>query len=855
MRILLFLGIYMTVLGRANAQHGITGRVSSAEGPVEGATVVVMGEGNNEAATGAYVQAGHGTALGKGRMAARRGTTTGPDGGFFIGGLAGKGCVMEVSMVGFKRQRIEVSFSGERTVVDVLLERASSQLGEVVVTGVSRATAIRENPLAMEAVSNKQIEETAAPNVIDAIAMHAPGFAAVKTGPNVSKPFINGLGYNRVLTLYDGLRVETQQWGDEHGVPMDDYAIERAEVIKGPASLMYGSDAIAGVLSLFPAVPHTRDAKLNMRWLSEYQGNNGLIGNNLMLSRGATHWSWAVRASERIARNYTDPVDGRVYNTGFRMGNASAYLGYQSSSGSSHLNATWYDNRQGIPDGSRDSLTRRFTYQVYETPGERAGQAVYDDIKQRPVVPQDVLNAYRLSPLSQHIQDYRLYTDHAYRLGGGDIRALLGYEENRRREFDHPTAAGQPGEYIILRTVDYGLRYNAPALGAIEPSFGLNGMYQANSNDRTATDFPIPDYHLFDVGSYGYARWKQGKWTIAGGIRYDHRTEHGLGMYTDTDRVTGFARQTPAATETAGGGGMPFSPFALHFQGWTGSLGATYQAGEHVSVKANIAQGYRSPNITEIASNGLDPGAHIYYLGNLHFSPEFSLQEDVGVNGEFDDWGFGVNMFNNSIRHYIYEDQAVDASGNPLVIVPGNKTFEFQQTNAQLYGGDGELRLHPRDLGGLYADAVFTCVYGFNRNSRYRKMGDRGEYLPLIPPPRLLAGVGYDHAVSSGVLRSLAFRVETDHNWAQDRYLGLFDTETPTVAYTLFNVSAHTDLRYDKRRTMQLQVQVNNLFNTAYQQHLSRLQYFEYYTASPNGRLGIFEMGRNVCVKMIFNGP
>ncbi|HTR29718.1 MAG TPA: TonB-dependent receptor [Puia sp.] len=807
--------------------HAVTGRVTASDGPAEGATVMVAGS--------------------------RLGARTGQDGGYRIDGVPGSACTLEVSLVGFQSQRIRVLLSAPMTQVDVVMERASSQLNEVIVTGVSRATAIRESPLAMEAVSGKQIEQTAAPNVIDAIAVHAPGFAAVKTGPNVSKPFINGMGYNRVLTLYDGLRVETQQWGDEHGVPMDDYVIERAEVIKGPASLMYGSDAIAGVLSLFPIVPHTQDGKLHARWLSEYQANNGLVGNNLMLWRGAEHWSWALRGSERIARNYTDPVDGRVYNTGFKTGNASAFVGYKNANGYSHLNATWYDSHQGIPDGSRDSLTRRFTYQVYEAPGERARQAMYDDITNRPIVSQKTLNSYKLSPLSQRIQDYRLYSDNSYSLGAGDIKASLGYEENRRREFNHPTATEQPGEFIILRTLDYALRYNAPGVGNIEPSVGVNGMYQTNNNDHTATDFPIPNYHLFDIGAYAFGKWTQGKWTIAGGIRYDHRTERGAGMYADTDRLTGYAHQVPTAADTTGGGTMPFSGFTLHFQGWTGSVGATYQLSAHLSVKANVARGYRAPNITEIASNGLDPGAHIFYLGNLHFSPEFSLQEDVGIHGDFDDWSFGTNVFNNFIRHYIYEDQAVNPLGNPLVIVPGNKTFQFQQTNAQLYGGDAELRLHPRQWNGFYADAVFTCVYGFNRSSHYKEMGNQGEYLPFIPPPRLLGGVGYDHALASTTFRSLAFRVDMDRCWAQNRYLGLFGTETPTPAYTLFNVSAHTDLRYDKNRTMQVQLQVNNLFNTAYQSHLSRLQYFEYYTASPNGHLGIFEMGRNVCVKMIFN--
>lgn len=823
---LLFLAVFTCVSYTGMCQSRvIIGKVTSRDEPLESATVTLAGT--------------------------HVGTTTAKDGDYHIESVRGDTCTIIVSLVGYLPRRIRLILSGKTTVANVELEKGISVLNQVVVTGVSKETLIRENPLAMETVSSRQIEQTSAGNVIDAIAANAPGFEAVKTGPNVSKPFINGLGYNRVLTLYDGLRVETQQWGDEHGVPADDYIIERAEIIKGPASLMYGSDAIAGVLSLFPAIPHVQDKILHARFLSEYQTNNGLVGNSLTLSRGAPHWSWALRGSERIARDYTNPIDGRVYLTGFKMANASGFLGYHSEKGYSHLNVTYYNNRQGIPDGSRDSLTRKFTYQVYESQGENIVQSQVDNIKDRPVVLENVLNSYVLSPLSQRIEDYRLYTDHSYKIGQGDIKASLGAEENRRREFDHPTDPNQPGEFIILKTVDYGLRYNAPACVNIEPSFGVNGMYQVNSNDKTATDYPIPNYRLFDAGAYGYGKWKHEKWTIAGGVRYDHRSEKGDGMFSKPDPVTGFYHQVSSGDSS--GAIHPFSPFLLHFQGVSGSIGATYQFSDQVSIKANIARGYRSPNITEIASNGLDPGAHIYYEGNLHFVPEFSLQEDIGISGEFSDLSFGFNAFSNYIQHYIYEDQAVDASGNPVVVIPGNKTFQFQQTNAQLYGMDAELGIHPKGWPGFHFDNAYSCVYGYNRNPKYSKTGDQGEYLPFIPPPRLHSSASYELFRELKTIRTITFKAEMDHNWAQNRYLGLYNTETPTAAYTLFNVSVHTDLNYTKKKMLQIQLQANNLFNTAYQAHLSRLQYFEYYTASPNGHLGIYDMGRNICLRIIWD--
>ena len=114
-------------------------------------------------------------------------------------------------------------------------------------------------------------------------------------------------------------------------------------------------------------------------------------------------------------------------------------------------------------------------------------------------------------------------------------------------------------------------------------------------------------------------------------------------MYIKADSATGFYKQVPLSDSS--GGIEQFHAFKLNFQGITGSIGSTYQMNDQLSIKANIARGYRSPNITEIASNGLDPGAHIYYIGNLDFKPEFSLQEDIGMIGTFTDFSFEIQCF------------------------------------------------------------------------------------------------------------------------------------------------------------------------------------------------------------------
>lgn len=156
---------------------------------------------------------------------------------------------------------------------------------------------------------------------------------------------------------------------------------------------------MAGVVSLMPAMPVNNDKKVHGKYFSEYQSNNGLTGNGLRLTYSTNHWAYALRGSYRIAKNYINNIDGRVYNTGFIEKNASSNIQYKGNKGSSNLNLTLYDNLQGIPDGSRDSLTRKFTKQIYE-----GGN---DDIRNRPVVSDAELNAFHLSPLHQHIEHYR----------------------------------------------------------------------------------------------------------------------------------------------------------------------------------------------------------------------------------------------------------------------------------------------------------------------------------------------------------------------------------------------------------------------------------------------------------------
>ncbi|MBC8083065.1 MAG: TonB-dependent receptor, partial [Hymenobacter sp.] len=460
------------------------------------------------------------------------------------------------------------------------------------------------------------------------------------------------------------------------------------------------------------------------------------------------------------------------------------------------------------------------------------------------------LGTYRINTLHQRIEHYRLLSRTRLRLGAGELNALLGAQQNVRREYNHPTAPAQAGLAVALNTYNYDLRYAAPTWLGLEITLGLNGMHQTNEN-RAATDFPIPDYSLTDVGGYAYAKKTFGKLDLSGGVRYDTRLLRWADFHVGTDPATGFARQLSAAE--AGSTEPQFAAFRTRYRGVSASLGATYNLSERLLARANVARGYRAPNITEVGSNGLDPGAHIVYLGNRSFGPEFSLQQDVGLSAYLPDAEISVSVFNNNIDNYIYQARLNGPDGQPVIIVPGNTTYQYQQGRARLYGTEISVNLHPNALPALAFNNSLAYVTGLNNEAGLLEAeGAAARYLPFIPPLRTRSEVRLTRQRTWGPLTNLYGRVVLDYNAAQNRFYAVDDTETRTAGYALLGLGAGTGLTGGpaKREILQVFVQLDNVLDTTYQSHLNRLKYFEYYAAAPNGRSGIYNQGRNLSVKV-----
>ncbi len=769
------------------------------------------------------------------------GTVTDADGKFTLHVLSKGVYLVQVSYIGYATFNQRVDFA-QTTSLDLQLQVSTIEAGEVVVTGVSKATEIRRDPVPIAAVGKTYIDQhSASGNVIDEVA-NLPGISAVTTGPNISKPFIHGLGYNRVVTAEDGIRQEGQQWGDEHGIEVDQNSIDRIEIIKGPASLSYGSDAIGGVVNLLTPLP-VPEGKILGAFSGVYGTDNGLINSSLRLQGNKQGLVWGAQISDKVAKDYQNQHDGRVYATNFDEKDARAMIGLNKSWGYSYLNASLFDDLQAIPDGSRDSLTRKFTQQIT------------DSDTFRPIVPNSELNTYGIPVLHQHVQLYRIYNNSNFSLGNGNLFVNLGYQYSHRREFTHPQDAVTPGLNLELHTYTYDLKYNFTIGNGMETSVGLNGMYQNNALGYS-TDFPIPAYHQFDVGPFFVLKKALGPLDISAGARYDTRSFTGQAAYLDNTvpyYPTLYTGPDPNANPNVS---QQFAALSKTFSGASGSVGATYNISNAFLIKANIARGFRAPSIAELSANGADPGSQIYHVGNSNFKPEFSVQEDLGAFLTLPNLSASLSLYDNHIENYIFQEQILDANGNPERVDPDGTAdpngqyskFTYVQSKARIEGGEFFLDIHP--VSWLHFENSLTLTYGTNL-SNGGHAPDSLKYLPFIPPMHSHSELRGSFA-GSGHWRNLYAFAGLDHYNAQDRFFAAYGTETYTAGYNLLSAGLGAKITGAKGKSIvDIFIEGTNLANVNYQSNMSRLKYFDNPSVPAGVQPGIFNMGRSFSLKAV----
>ncbi len=631
------------------------------------------------------------------------------------------------------------------------------QLNEIVVTGLAGDSKMKEMPAPVSVIRPADLSARAGGNIIHAIAAE-PGLSEITTGGGISKPVIRGMGYNRVIVVNDGIRQEGQQWGDEHGIEIDGAGVHSVEILKGPASLMYGSDALAGILIFHPE-PIRGPGEFGGSLSTEYQTNSGLIGYSLAADGNVKGWIMGGRFSDKYAHAYRNALNGQVSNSGYKERAASALLGRNGSWGYSRLRFSYFHLNPGMIEGEGNN----FGY--------------------TPALP------------FQQVRHFKLVSDNTIHLGPGNLKLILGWQQNRRQEFEE--SAHEPGLDFRLNTINYDFRYQATFGNGWKTAFGLAGMGQ--KSDNLGEEYLIPAYGLFDAGLFATATKTLGEWTLSGGVRADIRWLH---------------------SEALAG---RFEDFSRRFPGISASLGAVRPLGEHFTIRANVARGFRAPNLAELGSNGEHEGTFRYEIGNKDLKPEYSLQGDLGLDFVSQYVSVQSALFVSRIDNYIF------AARNGQVSDEGLPVYAFRSGLAHLGGGEIGIDIHP--VHSLHLSSAYSCVYAKEKG---------GDDLPLIPAPRLFSEIKWEITHDGKLFNNAFVSLNLDWNMAQNHFYAAGGTETATPAYLLLGASAGTDIVIKGKTRLSLYIIGSNLTDQAYMPHLSRLKY-----------IGIANMGRNISFKLV----
>lgn len=697
-----------------------------------------------------------------------KGTTTDENGKYTFSNLPNRNLKISFTFVGFATQNKTINSLQKENTLDIILEEAIFEMDEVIVsTAFNKIQS--QNVMKVEHESIKNLQRKGTATLIEGLAT-IPGVSQVSTGTSIGKPVIRGLSGNRVLVYSQGVRIENQQFGDEHGLGLNDSGIESVEVIKGPASLLYGSDALGGVLYFNPekfADANTFKANFSQKYFSNTAGSSSSLG----LKTSTDNWKFMARGSYNTHSDYKIADGNRVTNTRYNETDFKTGIGYSNAKFSSVLRYNYNELDLGIPED-----------------GPEAFGADQSTSKKTGFPKQGVFN-------------HLLSLNSVFFFEKSKLDVDLGYVANDRSEFEDSNVAVL---HMKLKTFNYNAKYHLPKMGKIETILGVQGMHQTNTN--SGEEYLIPDAVTNDFGVFGTANYEWNSNVLQAGLRFDNRN-----ITTDAQGIAGEEGSFEAIDKS--------------YDSFNASLGYKTNLTDDLTLRLNVASGFRAPNLAELTSNGVHEGTNRYEVGNSDLETEQNVQTDLNLEYKTDHFEFFVNGFYNHINNYIY----TSPTG---AVIDENAVFDYIQNNAKLYGGEVGLHFHPHPLDWLHFETSFETVTGEKQS---RSVGR--DYLPLIPANNWNNTIRTEFKIKNWLEDGFA-TLNVSSTFNQKNVSGF---ETESNGYNLVNLGFGGTVKLGKT-AFDVNINGNNLFDKRYIAHLSRLK-----------TDGIPNIGRNIVLGVNFN--
>jgi len=753
----------------------------------------ILNRSNNEPIVGALIETHESNAA----------TYSDSTGSFILVGLSAGIHHVHVEMTGFKAYADYVSVSENRdNSIVFYLEESDIELKQVVIESeVSKADYIQHS-LDLMVLSKDDLQSSGAMTISQKLT-RLPGVNQLQTGVGISKPVIRGMSGTRILVSDLGLKQEGQQWGSDHGLELDPFGAEKIEVIKGPATLLYGSDALGGVIRIqTPSIP---DEGLSGENSTLFRSNNNYLGNSLAINGKKGKWfgkargTWAeygdykVPATSFTYLNRTLPIENeRLKNTSGRDFHYQITGGYAGERGVTKLTWSHFHQRNGLFPG---------------IVGIPTGSNVADDGDSRNVdLPQ------------QNVDHYKLAINSSINLSKGWLQFDAGVQRNERQELIRPHREGYAplpsssvAHSLALNTAQAYLRWHSHNIGSWRFIPGVSTSFQTNS--RAGWEFLLPSYTSFNGAAFLFSEYndESRKMIWNAGIRGDYGNlqsdAFSIAQYNSDEVIVGYSQRAASVNKK--------------FYNFSGGAGWSWVPRDGWNLKGNAARSFRIPNPAELLINGIHHGTFRHEMGNSSLKNETGYQLDLTLLYERKNIYLKFTPFFNYFQNYIY----LSPTANFSTLPDGGQVYQYSQNDATFAGAEVYMEWHP--ISKLHVEFGLDGVKTYNLNT--------GLALPFSPPLRTRLSSVYETECSFGLLKGYEFGF-TYLGWSDQKDLDRNEEKT-NGAYT-FDCFVKSKWSIG-RQDFFLMISSNNILDRYYLNHLSAYR-----------QLNLPEQGRNFAISL-----
>jgi iron complex outermembrane recepter protein len=728
----------------------------------------------------------------------KAGTITDANGRFVLDDLPQGNYIIEISFIGYRKLVDSISIAENKT-YNAQLHIKTLNLQEVLVTDNYAEIRKREESLNVEIVNDDYLKQNLGGSLMNSLE-RLPGVSAMNIGSGQSKPVIRGLGFNRVVVVENGIRHEGQQWGADHGLEVDQYAFDQVEVIKGPASLMYGSDAIGGVIDLKQVeIPQKNTVGGSVDLTGKT--NNNLGGVSAFIFGRKEKLFFTFRATLLDYADYRVPADSvdiysyraplhknRLRNTAGQEQNFHFTGGFQNNGTSSRFYVSNVHSKSGLFANTHGMEPRRVNTELHDQ-SERDIQFPWQEVNHFKIINKSAITKEKFQVRSElgfqrnFRQEWSKYTSHGYM--PPVFPEATTFPEELEREFDKNIWSGN-------------LRFTFKAGKKTEIINGISTEYQKNKIGGRG--FIIPQFEQITAGGFAWFKYRSSDRSLfQAGIRYDYGTIQSE-SYSDW-----FSSPVENGTDTTWSNLQRAAELNRNFSNISWSAGYNFST-ESLLIKVNAGKSFRIPIAKELAANGVNYHRFSYEKGNPDLSPEVSFQLDVGVEWYSRRFAAGITPFVNYFPNYIYLNPGFE---HDRLYGNGNQIFSY--TQSEVFRVGGEIHAHYDISTQLKTGLIINYIY-----SEQLSGDKKGFTLPFSPPASALFNVKY-LAGEMGILENSYVSLDFHLVAAQNN---IVPPEDKTPGYNLLNLALGTDVKWNNQ-PVSVSVQVQNLFNRKYFNHTS----------------------------------